>query len=368
MDCFEFEKNVYDFASGEADEALRAEMKKHMESCEHCKEEYRRCLIIVRSLKAMGEVEAPPTLLENVMAGIETAQNKKPLSSKINTAVKFASAAAAAIVVFAGTMAVAPRFTQNAQLVKSDLEKTENTAQQDEAYLEEEVALANEIPAPQEETAAFTAENAAADTPTATSDTVGRVAKARSSVAMTSQKKATESEMNSNATAPDEGEVDLPATSQAASSGVAQASAQAMDGVAAFSLAADEEESASVESEGAEAGEQNRTARALSIGSGEERYVKVTVEFKIQSDYAEEISAADNQTAEQMETRLNELNIPYEKNVIEIEYTSEYKTADEARKNEIRELCMEEECVLKVEEEQAKEEQIDENGDFREGF
>lgn len=355
MDCFEFEKNVYDFASGEADEALSAEMKKHMESCEHCKEEYRRCLIIVRSLKAMGEVEAPPTLLENVMAGIETAQNKKPLSSKINTAVKFASAAAAAIVVFAGTMAVAPRFTQNAQLVKSDLEKTENTAQQDEAYFEEEASAASEIPAARDETAFFAESE---DAPATAS--VGRGA--RSSAA--SQKRAAKNETSSGSAANE----DLSAASVEA--GVAQASAQAMGGAAAFSLAADEEESASVESEGAEAGEQNRTARALSIGSGEERYVKVTVEFKIQSDYAEEISEADNQTAEQLETRLNELNIPYEKNVIEIEYTSEYETADEARKNEIRELCLEEECVLKVEEkaEQAKEEQINGNGDIGEGF
>lgn len=397
MDCEWFRKIVYELAAGELPEEQAAAAAAHMESCPDCKREYESCLIIAKNLKLLGEAEAPAELSDNVMREISSV--KKP--SRIN-AVKFGSAAAAALLILAGTAAVNPLMKlRNENKNQANItESNEDVNKEDinnEKELEDGAFIAPEAetekdfdaqtdsvkPAPREDAApesAQASENTAPSTsgfaeaekaPETKTEKSSKAARS-SEPAETAPEKAADTAASENAKAQGGAEYGIEKTDspeetiamdnadeesfsggaerdEAVSAEEPSQETKATSYVARGGGRALREEKESADEDSADSG----LSEAFTSGGAAETYIKVIAEFTVPAEYAEAAANAETEgcSAAQVEERLNLLGVPYTLSVTEIDYTAEYSAADEERRAEIREMCASDICAITVKDE-----------------
>ncbi len=132
MDCEKFKSIAFELASRELPADEEAEALKHVPECADCRKEYEENLRIIEALRSAGEAEAPADLLPNVMKRINADRR-----GNFNRIIRYCSAAAAAVILAAGAVALRPairaRFTddKNAEVAESvdySARKTPSTA------------------------------------------------------------------------------------------------------------------------------------------------------------------------------------------------------------------------------------------------
>lgn len=369
MNCKDFKERSYEFAAGELSMEECRIMKEHMEKCEECKREYELCAKLVRDLKSLSEVEAPKGLVSNVMDEISNLEKKPKLLSRVNTVTKFGTAAAAAVIILAGTVALSPIIKQDIQISNmEELGHDLENAQADEEIMPE-VAAAGEskeeaaqdydefaqsgITAKQidrtdtesknvktedqsfavnssEEKSVMKNEKAEPKIEDSQNQEQDFEKKASGSAASTQDNNIGRSAFSSNdeAAANEETEQAMQTNAEAQSDSLEEA-AEDFSGIASFSL-------------------YNNTITGKVGGGSRQRYVQMITEFVVSAEYKEAVLAinTENKTSGQIENELGSLEIPFEVNIRDKDYTEEYAFADENRKAEIEALCEKEICTI----------------------
>lgn len=322
MNCENFREVVYEFAAGELPEGMNAVLTEHMEKCGACRKEYEQCLELVQSLKSLGEVEAPSDLLDNVMSEIAKAETKKKLLPKFNNIVKFGSAVAAAIVIFSGMVAISPVLKQN--MMPND-EAIENDTTEDTVVSNEAVSGENMY----DEILSDALDNV--EKTEVTGDNDGEEAVVSN---LPVQAQYADNETN---------KIRKADTAEAGNGIAVQSEVKSSAEIAPYSLGESQ-----IEDSGFFAGARSGGA---SYKESEKTYVKKIAEFSVPAEYAAvaAIVETEDRTIVQVEDQLRILGIPYEMNITEIDYNSEYEAASDERRAEIAKLCEKETCILNVE-------------------
>lgn len=379
MNCEQFRNMVYDLAEGELAPEVRNEAELHMKSCPDCRKEYEECVKLTDTLRSMGEVKAPEDLLPNVMREISV--SKKRIAPKI---IRFGTAAAAAVLLIAGVVTVAPTLYRDADVTDIEPEpleteitadattevQTDGSSLEDSAEAEKSTISASSA---SEGGIAEAVSGAAADSVPVVDDAAENAKEkkappiqAKKSAAPETEEKQAAQETSGGAFADESIQTE---TTEAVSDEVAFADSAAVlpeteitaeqipENVTARSGATAYGGGGVKSSGGGGLGETADTGIAAysadeTTDDPEVRYVSRTIEFRIKSAYAESAALVETEgrTTAQVEEQLKSLEIPYTIAIIDEDYTDEYKIASAERQAEIEQLCIGDRCEITYEE------------------
>ena len=342
MKCEEARKMIYDYAADELTEEDKRTVAAHIESCPECHAEYEACAELLKAMNSLDEEPAPESLLPNVMGRISAEKRRV----RFNSVVRFASAAAAAVVLVVGAVNVLPMLekeqppvdteTQSldaGQAIGTEQPRTVETEQNNDAAADDEIIMKRAIDGIETEDESVTVEDDAAAAKAEEPHEQNTKAKNKSSEARTSESISESSVEDAGedimpfSLFPDESDNDF--GHSGADSGAGASGRQLVTPIFTAGVAADDD--AVVETE-------------------ERSFICRRCEFTVAEEYAEaalSVSTA-NKSMSQISAELDALGVRYEIYVIEDEYTQEYKIASPQRKAEIEALCASDQCTIKV--------------------
>ncbi len=356
MKCEDFRELVFDLAEGLLEESRVEEARSHIESCPQCRKEYEECLRVTQALAGLKEETAPESLLPNVMKKIAKEKTVKQL--KI---VRFGTAAAAAVFLVAGSVAVIPR-VMDIRRSEAEITYDGGVEQKTETNDKEMEEASDEAALPQDEymnSAKEEAgnENQASGGADISGNAVTETAALPQTESMGGEKKAKAEApaVTNKSTEPAKPEARY---SDDASQGAPETEAvlgsrsldAQMDNV-------DTAEDADLHS-GGTGGIAMYSVAADAGGESEEvivdepvKYICRKIEFAVAEEDAQAVSEinTEGKSMARVSAELEALGVRYSVYIIEDDYTEEYISADDERKAEIEGLCSSEICTIVIE-------------------
>ncbi|MGN1098220.1 MAG: anti-sigma factor family protein [Clostridia bacterium] len=347
MNCEKFRDIAFDLAAGQLSSGEEEEARKHIEACPECREEYEACRSMMNSLSELGEEQAPADLLPNVMKKI--AKDKSRKRARI---IQFGTAAAAAVLLVAGTVTVMPSLKKEA--IEPNAQVTEDGEVGADGLNKAEAEPDTE-PETSEDTQVF---SGAVGYDAVTEADSGRNEPIQAQPDVPEVKTVQKTEQAEIA----EEREEVPSENQIV--GGAAPKQRSVDvSVAMFS---DEDEDMAVKSGGSGGSSSDGASVEMDTGyavaarhsdiedeiieeTEERKFIRRTSEFSVSGENASlglEVST-EGKTLAQVAAELDALGVRYEIYIVEDDYTEEYKTASTQRRAEIERLCAEEKCVIR---------------------
>ncbi len=108
QECIKMRELMFDAAKNTLSENEKEQLLLHIEACEECRKEYSEICELSMELKELSQ-DAPPCLLENVMASVKAYEKKKYIRQKRSMQARFASVAAAFLIIVISTVFLLPK-------------------------------------------------------------------------------------------------------------------------------------------------------------------------------------------------------------------------------------------------------------------
>lgn len=104
MDCREVTENLIALRDDELQEDCRAEIMKHLEECESCREEYRAINLFFESYNHLESLALSPDYMDKLLkqCGLTEIADQKPVENRFSAVKSFFALAAAIIILVAG--------------------------------------------------------------------------------------------------------------------------------------------------------------------------------------------------------------------------------------------------------------------------
>ena len=392
MKCEEFREIVFELASGELDSNMAEAAEKHMADCPQCREDYENTFALTASLRALAEEEAPKELLPNVMNRI-SAENRR---RRMNSIIRFGTAAAAAVVLVVGAVNVLPALEKK-QPQNNDASIEEDSTEQnytEDVNSDDENLNAKYILEDNETTADDNSVVMDAGQPDVT-DGIANASESKSAAQPTEDlnkkdiSKAQPKEIDQPKSMPQPQNDDATMAAAKEDGGADEVMARMTQPDIPEKMSLEEESALGIYMHDEDAYEPMDTGKAggASGGSGgsaaggsgggssrplqngeetliitagidngtvietEERsFISRKCEFIVSADYAETAGTVDprGKSMARVSAELSALGVEYEVYITEDDHTAEYAAADAASRAEIEAMCAVDNCIINI--------------------
>ena len=356
MSCEEFRDIAFDLASGNLGGEAAEAAKRHIEDCPQCRREYEEVLALTAALEDLREEPAPESLLPNVMNAISAEKRRR----RLNSIVRFGTAAAAAVVLVVGAVNVLPRLEKEQPPMNNEQAQDVNNAAGDTDAAEnmyDDNAMKRSLD--------FTAETDESDT-----DLSEQVSDVKENTPAFANKMEDNNVINGRSI--ESGDSSMSTEKEYGYKAFEDADEEiendADGGIMTMSIPEDEKSFADSYSRigggktgSAGGGSANQGTTPIITSDAEDESAAVAefdeiglvrriCEFRVAAEYEEAVSAVDatGKSMAQVSSELMALGVEYEVYVTEESYALEYQTADPERRAEIEQLCSEDLCSITI--------------------